>query len=199
MPPAPATKGGAASTMSLTAAVKLWSEKNPDKKIDQEKHIQLLCTSPPIDRIDNAVNQFTSCIKLSLSTNCIDKIPLLSGASLPHLKILSLGRNAIKKISGLEEVGATLTELWISYNNISTLEGLAACTKLETLFISNNKIKDVNELKKLTANVLLVNLNVVGNPLYDGLDRAEGRSLVMRTLPQIKTLDGELYTDTAGG
>jgi dynein light chain 1, axonemal len=188
-------KNGPAMSMSLTTAVKAWKEKNPDKSIDEETHVKFICTSPPIDKIDNAIGQFTNCVQLSLSTNCIDKIPLLPGASLPNLKILSLGRNVIKKITGLDEVGATLKELWISYNQISTLEGLNACVELDTLFIANNKIKDINELKRLSVNPNLVNINLTGNPLYDGaIARAENRSAVIRTLPQIKTLDGELYT-----
>lgn len=36
----------------------------------------------------------------------------------------------IKKISGLEEVGNSLKELWISYNLIEKLDGLAPCQKL---------------------------------------------------------------------
>jgi dynein light chain 1 len=44
--------------------------------------------------------------------------------NLRNLEILSLGRNMIKKISGLEEVGNSLRELWISYNYIEKLDGL---------------------------------------------------------------------------
>jgi len=49
---------------------------------------------------------------------------MVSLASLKKLEILSLGRNRIKEIKGLDEVGATLIELWISYNYISSLEHL---------------------------------------------------------------------------
>jgi dynein light chain 1 len=185
-----------ASSMTLGGAVKQWTEANSDKKIENEVHIKFTCTTPPIDRIDNTVNLFTNCIKLSLSTNMIDKIPLLPGSCMPNLRVLSLGRNQIKKITGLEEVGATLKELWISYNQISTLDGLSCCTQLETLFISNNRIKDTSELKKLTANLNLVTCNFVGNPIYDGLSRTEGRMHIIQTLPQLKTLDGELITET---
>ncbi|CAM6031961.1 unnamed protein product, partial [Sphagnum compactum] len=66
-----------------------------------------------------------------------------------RLKILSLGRNQIKKIERLEDVAGTLEELWISYNQISSLDGLSALTKLTTLYISNNLIKSWNELEKL--------------------------------------------------
>lgn len=56
---------------------------------------------------------------------------------LKSLKRLSLSRNNIKKISGLEEIGGNLEELWLSYNQIEKLEGLNMCIKLGTLFIGS--------------------------------------------------------------
>lgn len=185
----------AAAGQSLSAAVKQWQERHPEKRMDQESLVKLLCTSPPIDKIDNSVNAFANCIRLSLSTNCIDKIPLLPRAALPKIEILSLGRNLIKKISGLEEIGATLRELWISYNQITALDGLSCCPKLEVLFISNNKIKDLHELRKLSQNSLLANLNLVNNPIYDNVARSEMRLNILAAVPQLSVLDGELLTD----
>merc|ERR550537_1958008 len=98
---------------------------------------------PPIQKMDSSLNNLVACKKLSLSMNSIDKMISLPG--LKNLEILSLGRNQIKKIAGLEEVGATLRELWISYNHISALDGLHPCVKLTTLFMSNNKVGDWNE------------------------------------------------------
>lgn len=66
-----------------------------------------------------------------------------------NLEILSLARNSIKRISGLEEVGSTLKQLWLSYNQIEKLDGLQPCVKLEVLFISNNRIKSWDEVEKL--------------------------------------------------
>eukprot|EP00435_Cladocopium_sp_Y103_P008468 s3670_g2.t1 len=129
---------------------------------------------------------------LSLSTNCIDK--MISLPALKNIEVLSLGRNLIKKISGLEEIGSTLRELWISYNQITTLDGLAPCVKLTTLFISNNKIKDWPELDKLQANQDLVNVLLYGNPIYEGLSKKQARPKVLEHLPKIATLDGELLT-----
>ena len=43
---------------------------------------------------------------MSLSSNCIDKIVNLP--NLRNLEILSLARNNIKKIGGLDEVGTNL-------------------------------------------------------------------------------------------
>ncbi|CAK9102399.1 unnamed protein product [Durusdinium trenchii] len=119
---------------------------------------------------------------------------MISLPALKNIEVLSLGRNLIKKISGLEEIGSTLKELWISYNQISTLDGLAPCVKLTTLFISNNKIKDWPELDKLQANQDLVNVLFYGNPIYEGLSKKQARPKVLEHLPKIATLDGELLT-----
>ena len=195
-----AAAASSANTQSLSSAVKQWLETNPGRKLDEETAIKLMCTSPPIDKIDNSVNAFTSCIQLSLSTNCIDKIPLLPRSGLPKLEILSLGRNQLKKITGLEEVGATLRELWVSYNQISTLDGLNCCLKLQTLFISNNKIKDIAEVKKLTLNLSLTNCNLINNPIYDtGANKAETRHSILKTVPNLQVLDGELVTESERG
>lgn len=192
----PNANAAGASGQSLTAAVKQFLAGNPGKKLEEEKVIKLLCTTPPIDKIDNAVNAFVNCIQLSLSTNCIDKIPLLPKSGLPKLEILSLGRNQIKKISGLEEVGSTLRELWISYNQISTLDGLNCCSKLETLYMSNNKLKDLTELKKLSLNPVVANINLIGNPIYENSNRIETRCAIIKTVQTLRVLDGELITDS---
>jgi len=86
---------------------------------------------------------------LSLSTNIIDKIAPLPG--LKNLKILSLGRNNIKKIEKLEDVSGTLEELWLSYNGIEKLDGLSEMNSLRVLYLSNNKIKDWDEISKLVC------------------------------------------------
>jgi hypothetical protein len=59
------------------------------------------------------------CRHLSLSTNNIEKISNLTG--MENLKILSLGRNQIKKLENMDAVSDTLEELWISYNLLDKL------------------------------------------------------------------------------
>mmetsp|Transcript_41555 Transcript_41555/g.123365 ORF Transcript_41555/g.123365 Transcript_41555/m.123365 type:complete len:194 (-) Transcript_41555:40-621(-) len=171
-------------------AIQIWSEKNEGASAEECEVVKLLCLSPPINKMDSTLNSLVACKHLALSTNCIDK--MISLPALKNLEILSLGRNSIKKIQGLEEVGATLKELWISYNGISTLDGLNCCTKLTTLFISNNKIKDWGELDKLKDNPDLTNLLMVGNPLYDGKPKRERRELAMKPIAKLAILDGEL-------
>ena len=48
-----------------------------------------------------------------------------------NLKILSLGRNLIKNLTGLEAVSDTLEQLWISYNLIEKLKGITVLSKLK--------------------------------------------------------------------
>mmetsp|Transcript_1416 Transcript_1416/g.3315 ORF Transcript_1416/g.3315 Transcript_1416/m.3315 type:complete len:258 (-) Transcript_1416:410-1183(-) len=175
---------------SCAKALQLWSEKNEGANPEEAEAVALLCLIPPINKMDSSLNALVNCKRLSLSTNAIDKMISLPG--LKNLVRLSLGRNQIKKIQGLEEVGATLEELWISYNHIATLDGLHPCVKLHTLFISNNKIKQWEELAKLQQLPDLGNVLLVGNPLYEGMTKKAAAPQVLKILPNLKTLDGEM-------
>lgn len=113
---------------------------------------------------------------LSLSTNSIDRMINLTGMT--RLKILSLGRNVIKRVraracvrvflpfcqrgvcppSGfgiqierLDDVADTLEELWLSYNQISSLDGLSNLRNLTTLYLANNNIRSWTELDKIVS------------------------------------------------
>ena len=44
-------------------------------------------------------------------------------------------------VNGLDAVGDTLEELWISYNNIEKLKGITLLKKLKVLKMTNNKVK----------------------------------------------------------
>jgi dynein light chain 1 len=95
----------------------------------------------------------------------IDKISNLNGLS--NLRILSLGRNCIKKIEGLDAVADTLEELWISYNNIERLNGVECCKKLKVLYASNNKIKAWEGVTSLGALPMITDVLLSGNPLEE--------------------------------
>lgn len=99
--------------------------------------------------MDKSFATLKNCEQLSLSTNMIDRMGSLAGMT--NLKILSLGRNNIKKLEKLEDVASTLEQLWISYNQISTLDGLSNLENLHTLYISNNAIKSFSELNHLVC------------------------------------------------
>ena len=107
------------------------------------------------------LNTLAKVKRLSLSTNSIDK--MINLPNLRNLEILSLSRNLIKKISGLEEIGQTLKELWLSYNLIEKLDGLQPCVKLHTLYIGNNRIKNWDEIDKLKDLPEIANVLFTGN------------------------------------
>ena len=80
-----------------------------------------------------------NCTYLSLCSNAIDKITNLNG--LKKLTVLVLSRNNIKNLNGLDAVGDTLEQLWISNNNIEKLKGVHVLKKLSVLFMANNTVK----------------------------------------------------------
>ncbi|EJK72539.1 hypothetical protein THAOC_05923 [Thalassiosira oceanica] len=143
-------------------------------------------SKPPIVKLDaKSLGTLTQCQKLSLSTNAIEKMVPLTGMS--KLKILSLGRNNIKKIEKLDDVAESLEQLWLSYNQITSLDGLASLTKLTTLYCSNNLIKAFSELDKLKSNELLKDVLFLGNPMYDevGGDKEKAKIETLKRLPQL--------------
>ncbi|XP_068948243.1 dynein axonemal light chain 1 isoform X4 [Petaurus breviceps papuanus] len=139
--------------------------------------------------MDASLSMLANCEKLSLSTNCIEKIANLNG--LKNLRILSLGRNNIKNLNGLEAVGDTLEELWISYNFIEKLKGIHVMKRLKILYMSNNLVKDWGEFVKLAELGCLEELVFVGNPLEEKYS-TEGIWIdeATRRVPKLKKLDG---------
>ena len=130
-------------------AIKNWETKN-EKSAEEATEISLCFQNPPITKLDTkALSTLKKCRKLSLSTNMIDRMINLTGMT--ELQILSLGRNNIKKIEKLEDVAGTLQQLWISYNQITSLDGLSCLINLTTLYCSNNMIKSFSELDKLVS------------------------------------------------
>lgn len=143
----------------------------------------------------------------------IEKISGLSG--MKNLRILSLGRNYIKSISGLviqfimiyvflelkinlmqfaqqDGVADTLEELWLSYNLIDKLKGINGLKKLRVLYMSNNMVRDWVEFNRLQEVTTLEDLLFVGNPLYENMaDDAAWRNECVKRLPFLKKLDGE--------
>ncbi|MBN3276682.1 DNAL1 protein, partial [Polyodon spathula] len=168
----------------------LLQEANAGQKVGEAKAVKLYGQIPPIEKMDASLSTLVNCEKLSLSTNCIEKIANLNG--LKNLRILSLGRNNIKNLNGLEAVGETLEELWISYNLIEKLKGIHVMKKLKVLYMSNNLVKDWGEFVKLADLPSLADLVFVGNPIEEKYS-SEGSWLEEATkrLPKLKKLDGE--------
>ncbi|XP_065073016.1 dynein axonemal light chain 1 [Ochlerotatus camptorhynchus] len=155
----------------------------------EDKEIDLCFQWPPIEKMDTTFSTLVACEKLSLSTNMIDKIFGLSG--MKNLRILSLGRNYIKAISGLEGVSDTLEELWLSYNLVEKLKGINVLKKLKVLYMSNNLVKDWVEFNRLADLPMLEDLLFAGNPLVESMEESVWRAEASKRLLSLKKLDGE--------
>ncbi|XP_026141604.1 dynein light chain 1, axonemal isoform X1 [Carassius auratus] len=177
-----------AKATTIKEALVKWEEKTGEKA-SEATAVKLYGQIPPIEKMDATLSNLVNCERLSLSTNCIEKIANLNG--LKNLKILSLGRNSIKNLNGLEAVGDTLEELWISYNLIEKLKGIHVMKKLKVLYMSNNLVKEWGEFQKLADLPALVDLVFVGNPLEEKYS-ADGNWIEEATkrLPKLKKLDG---------
>ncbi|XP_035529206.1 dynein light chain 1, axonemal [Morone saxatilis] len=177
-----------AKATTVKEALSKWEEKSGEK-VSEAQAIKLYGQVPPIEKMDASLSTLTNCQRLSLSTNCIEKITNLNG--LKNLRILSLGRNNIKALTGLEAVGDTLEELWISYNLIERLKGIQCMKNLKVLYISNNLVKEWGEFVRLADLPCLADLVFVGNPLEEK-HSAEGNWMdeASKRLPSLKKLDG---------
>lgn len=87
--------------------------------LEGAERVELMGVCPPIEKMDSSLQALKACRHLTLSTNSLDKIGNLAG--LEALETLSLGRNCLKNLAGLEAVGATLQQLWVSYNQVDRL------------------------------------------------------------------------------
>eukprot|EP00069_Balaena_mysticetus_P000930 bmy_03566T0 len=108
-----------AKATTIKEALARWEEKTSQKP-SEAREIKLYAQIPPIEKMDASLSTLFNCEKLSLSTNCIEKIANLNGLT----------------------VGDTLEELWISYNFIEKLKGIHVMKKLKILYMSNNLVKD---------------------------------------------------------
>ena len=113
---------------------------------------------------------------------------------LQNIKILSLGRNQIKSLRFIDDLAETLEQLWVSYNQIDRLDNMANLQKLHTLLIANNKIKNWDELNKLSACSALKIVMFVGNPIYTETVRSANWPMVVHQIRNVESVDGVMVS-----
>mmetsp|Transcript_29226 Transcript_29226/g.64037 ORF Transcript_29226/g.64037 Transcript_29226/m.64037 type:complete len:194 (-) Transcript_29226:417-998(-) len=181
---------------SLKDAIKAWEADSGLVAAEAEdvRLCPIALQLPLISKLDGTLGSLKKCKHLRLSTNAIDKMGNFSG--LDNLQILSMGRNQIKKLEGLEPIADTLEQLWLSYNSISSLAGIEKLSNLQVLFIAQNKIDKWSEVERLAALPKLRDLLLTGNPLaVKASEEGNWRIEVLKRLPNLKTLDGQLVED----
>lgn len=172
--------------IALKDALKKYSEKTGENPAELTV-VKLNGWLPPIDKLDPSLGNLANCEKLSLSTNMIEKLTNLN--LLKNVKVLSIGRNALKSLAGIEGLSDTLEELWASYNFIDKLKNLSGLKNLRVFCLSNNLVKDINELKNLADLPNFGDLLLKGCPLESILGE-HYRYKIAEVLPQLKKLDG---------
>ena len=135
-------------------------------------------------------------------------------SSLTSLKILSLQSNRLPAITALDSL-ATLEELYISHNALTSISGLSSNLSLRVLDISNNQIAHLNNLSHLTkleelwaSSNLLVSFEEVEQELRDKehlntvyfemnpmqlTNKVLYRNKVRLALPQVQQIDASEF------
>ncbi|KAF6213615.1 hypothetical protein GE061_011336 [Apolygus lucorum] len=159
----------------------------------EAREIDLQFCYPPIEQMDKTLGTLVKCKKLFLSTNLIDRIQGLQGMA--NLRVLSLARNSIKTIQGIEPVAETLEELWLSYNHLVSIKGIQVMGKLRVLYMNHNYIRDWNEIARLGEMPKIADVAFLGNPVHEHCATdEEWRTGMFKRVPQLRRLDGAFRT-----
>ncbi|KAH8272024.1 hypothetical protein KR018_003912 [Drosophila ironensis] len=173
---------------NIKDALAKWEERNKQEAATATE-IGLQFQYPPIEKMDAILGSLTECQKLSLSSNMIEKISGIAG--MKNLRVLSLARNNLKTLNGIETLADTLEELWVSYNNIEKIKPLESMKALKVFYISFNLIKDWVEFMRMAVPPNLGEITFVGNTLNENMDPSVFVAEAIRRLPNLKKLDGE--------
>ncbi|MHA1648481.1 MAG: leucine-rich repeat domain-containing protein [Promethearchaeota archaeon] len=121
--------------------------------------IQMISTG--LASIPRSLQKFPNLYKLQLQTNKIKKLRILDDCE--NLEILNLSDNRINsaglallpKISGLKSAD-------FSFNKIDSLENFTNLREIESLYLSQNELKEIPPLPNLSK---LKFLDLTGNPI----------------------------------
>jgi dynein light chain 1 len=176
--------------ISLRKAMEIWQEQ---EKTGPSEAKEVNLNFWLIDKLEtSALMSLTNCTKLVLVNNCIPTMIPFDG--MKSLEILALSRNMIRRIGGLEQVGATLKQLWLSYNLIQVIgNGLNSCVVLEVFLIGHNLIKDWAEVDRLKDLSKLTTISLAGNEIHEKYEKNEGeyRLQCQKRVPQLQIIDGK--------
>ena len=173
---------------TIKQALKKWEEAT-QRKAAESKEIKLIGVSPPIEKMEGPFHLLANLERFSLSTNQISAITNLQ--SFKNLRVLSLGRNLLKSLQGIEAAADSLEQLWVSYNQIDKLKPLRNLTKLKVLYMSHNLVREWREFEHMTELSALEDLVFIGNPLEEEMTSAgKYTEEVIKRLLYLRKLDG---------
>eukprot|EP00164_Ancoracysta_twista_P014439 GFYU01023531.1.p1 GENE.GFYU01023531.1~~GFYU01023531.1.p1 ORF type:complete len:288 (-),score=59.76 GFYU01023531.1:609-1472(-) len=112
------------------------------------------------------------------------------GTALTNVQILWLSRAGVQELEGIQAL-SQLSELYVSFNDISDLSPLAGHESLTVLDLDTNNINEIMQVHYLKDCTKLNSLMLEGNPLAD---LGQYRRHVHAALPDLETLDDEEYS-----
>eukprot|EP00929_Paragymnodinium_shiwhaense_P034391 TRINITY_DN18724_c0_g1_i1.p1 TRINITY_DN18724_c0_g1~~TRINITY_DN18724_c0_g1_i1.p1 ORF type:complete len:621 (-),score=91.73 TRINITY_DN18724_c0_g1_i1:243-2105(-) len=115
------------------------------------------------------------------------------GAGLSQLEVLYLNRCGLQDLDGVATMPA-LRELYLPFNDVTTLQPLTAADRLAVLDVEGNCISEMEEISTLWLCTDLREMCLSGNPLEKACEYS--RETVFQFLPQLEVLD-YLYKDPA--
>ena len=86
--------------------------------------------------------------------------------------------------------------MWLSYNKIVTLDNLAPLQKIHTFYISNNLIKNWDEVGKCSQLADLKTVLFLGNPIYTDPEKNRNWVMVVKKIPHVESIDGTMVNAT---
>lgn len=102
-----------------------------------------------IRSLGSSLNHATSIRVLELQNNGLESARGIE--ALKGLRCLRIDGNNLQDVKPIGRIGGSLRELDVSWNALSSLEGLNRLSSLEELNVSNNYIKSLSEISKCTA------------------------------------------------
>ena len=123
-------------------------------------------------------------LRLKLNESKIPSIRDL-GTGWKNLRILWLSRCGLEDLQGMSAL-PSLTELYVSFNDVCDITPVADLENLEVLDLESNRVEDLNGVEYLGFCRSLVQLTLEGNPVC----AQEGyRRRVVNQIPQLVSLD----------
>ncbi|XP_071120654.1 leucine-rich repeat-containing protein 56-like [Mytilus edulis] len=155
-----------------------------------------------VDTSDTSLGNFGSLLpcltQLKLSNSCIPYIRDL-GSSLRTIQILWMSRCGLLELDGISSM-ISLTEVYLSYNEISDISPISMLDNLQILDLEGNNVEDISQVQFLGMCTQLNRLTLESNPVCvtpspdSEQEDYDYRQAVKKVVPQLCYLDDEVLT-----
>lgn len=119
-----------------------------DKDPSRVTELEVIFTDLGDEGADVGWAELRSVQSLTLVATRLHAVPAALGGVGGTLRSLTLAKQHLSRMSGLERLG-NLTELSLTGNNIAKIEGLEGCPKVRRLWLSDNRIAKLEGLYHL--------------------------------------------------